>query len=455
MSSFNEDLKQNEAKLEERASYVIDYAKKLGADECSVGMAGYQGLSVSSRDAEVENVEFSKSSGLGITVYKDHKKGSASTTDLSTEALHNCVQSALAIASYSNPDEFAGIAEKELLCTEFKDLDLVSESKLTADDQVQFCIELEQMALDKKAQGIKKTDGADFNTGIYTGVFANSNGYCKASSSTFSVSSLVLLGEDDSKKMYRGYSSSIGFGPDELFSKERIVNEAIEKTQEKLNAHPVKTGVYNVIFHRNMVSSLWMALFGAISGGNLFRRRSFLCDSLNTQILNDYVTIHEDPFLKHKIGSRNSDGEGVRVKPCDIVKDGVLKEYLLGCYSARKLGMKSNGHASGTANIDISFGKDHTVGSFDELLKQAGEGFVITSLMGQGLDIISGNFSYGATGYYFKNGVKVHAVNEITIAGNLKDMLKNLALVAEDLDDRPRMINCGSVLIPNMTVSGT
>lgn len=451
MSSFFEDLKKNEERLQEIASSVVKYAKENGADECEVSVGGVKGLSVSSRDMEVENIEYNKDNGLDVTVYLNKKRGNASTTDLSADALHDCVKSAISIAGYSNEDPCAGVADKDLICTEFKELDLVFENDVDADFATDFAISLEKEAKAKKANGIKKSDGASFDSTLYTGVIANSNGFCHARSQSSVSSSIVLLGESYNK-MQRGSGYTIARELKDLYSKDQIVDEAIRKTLSKLNAKSVPTGKYNVIFSEGAAVSLWQIFAGAISGGALYRRSSFLCDKLNEQIFPEYVTIHEDPFIKKSIGARCYDADGVRVSAADIIKKGVLQEYLLGTYSARKLNLKSNGHASGIHNWFISFGADREY-DFDALLNKAGEGIVITDLMGQGMDMVSGNYSRGAAGYYFKDGKFVHAVDEITIAGNLKDMFMNMDAIGKDIDERYK-IKTGSILIPNMTVSG-
>lgn len=451
MSSFFEDLKNNEDRLQEIASSVVKFARDSGADECEVSVGGVKGLSVSSRDMEVENIEYNKDNGLDVTVYLNGRRGNASTTDLSKNALHDCVKSAISIAGYSDKDPCAGVADKDLICREFKDLDLVFENDVDADYAADFAISLEKEVKTRNSSGIKKSDGASFDSTLYTGVIANSNGFCHARSQSSVSSSIVLLGESDSK-MQRGSGFTVARELKDLYSKEKIVDEAVKKTLSKLNASTVPTGKYNVIFSEGAAVSLWQIFAGAITGGALYRRSSFLCDKLNKQVFPEFVTIHEDPFIKKSIGARCYDADGVRVCSSDIVRNGVLQEYLLATYSGRKLNLKSNGHASGIHNWFISFGTDIEY-AFDELLGKAGEGVVITDLMGQGVDMVSGNYSRGAAGYYFKDGKFVHAVDEITIAGNLKDMFMNMAAIGKDADERYK-IRTGSILIPDMTVSG-
>lgn len=450
MSSFFEDLKSKQASLEEISEAVVKDALKCGADECEVNIGGVKGLSVSSRDQDIENIEYNCDNGMSITIYKDKKSGSASTNDLSKDSIHEAVVSALNIAQYADVDDCSGLCDKDLICKDFKDLHLIFENQIDADYAAQKAIEIDTLAVENKIQGIKKSDGASFSSYLYTNVIANSNGFVKANSASSVSSGLTLLGVANDK-MQRGYGFSAVRDLKDLYAPERVVKEAIDRTLMKLNSQKVKTGKYNVIFSRSAVLSLWGHLASAIAGSALYRNSSFLCDSLGKTVLSKSVSIFEDPFVIKGNGSRNYDGDGVAVKASNIVKDGVLEEYLLATYSGRKLGMKSNGHASGTHNWFVTF-KDATT-SFDELLENVGEGIVVTDLMGQGVDMVSGNYSRGAEGYYFKDGKFVHAVDGITIAGNLKDMFMNMEAMADDYDERFK-VKTGSVLIRDMTVSG-
>ena len=252
--------------------------------------------------------------------------------------------------------------------------------------------------------------------------------------------------------MQRGSGYSVARSLEDLYEPNKVVKEAIDRTTSKLDSKSVPTGKYNVIFSRSAVASLWGMLASAISGGAIYRRSSFLCDKLGEQIFPNFVTVHEDPFVVKGLASRNFDGDGVFVTKSDLVSEGILRAYLLGCYSAKKLKLTSNGHASGIHNWFVSFDKAHTY-QFDDLLSSVNEGLVITDLMGQGIDMVSGNYSRGAEGYYFKNGKFEHAVDGITIAGNIKDMFMNMSAMATDIDERMK-IKTGSVLIPNLTVSG-
>lgn len=450
MSSFKKDLASEESRLENVSSDVVKFALDNGADECEVNIGAVKGLSVSCRDQDIENIEFNRDNGMSITVYKDKRSGAVSTNDLSLESIHEAVLSAINLAKYSDPDPCSGLCDKDLICDSFKDLNLVFENNVDADFAASKALELDKMAEDQKVKGIKKSDGSSFSSYLYTTVISNSNGFTKARSSSSVSADITMLGESDGK-MQRASGSSIARSIEDIYTSQRILDEAYEKTLLKLNSRKIATGKYNVIFTRSAVQSLWGSFSSAISGGALYRNRSFLCNYLGKQVLSDKISIYEDPFVLKGLGSRNYDSDGVRVTASDIVKDGMLEQYLLATYSSRKLGLKSNGHASGIHNWYISF-KDGTC-SFDELLSKAGEGVVVTGLMGQGIDLVSGNYSRGAEGYYFKDGKFVHAVDGITIAGNLKDMFLNMEAMADDFDERYK-IQTGSILIPDMTVSG-
>ena len=307
------------------------------------------------------------------------------------------------------------------------------------------------MACAALGSGIKGSDGSSFDSHVYSSAFANSNGFSAVKSSTLSSLSLTLLGEADGK-VQRGSGYSISRDYTKLDSLERMLDEAREKTLDKLNARPVRTGKYNVLFRHGAAVSLWGNLVSAISGGAIYRKSSFLCDALEQRILPEFLTIYENPFISGGLGSANFDNEGVRTSQSDIVKSGVLKQFLLASYSARKLKMKSNGHAGGIYNWFVTPDAAHSR-DFEDLLAEVGEGLVITSLMGQGVDLVSGNYSRGATGFYFKDGKRVHAVEEITVAGNLKDMFAHIALIGTDVDERYKL-RSGSVLIPSLAVSG-
>ncbi|MBQ9273917.1 MAG: metalloprotease PmbA [Succinivibrio sp.] len=450
-TSLIERCRTEERHLQDIAAKTVEIARSCGADECEVSVGGARGLDVSSRGGELENIEFNRDKAMDITVFKGKRRGSASTTDLSEESLTESVKAALSIASFTDEDPCAGLCDPDLQCTKFKELALLDDALDDPDAAASYAVALERLVLENKPEGIKDSDGSEVQSTVYSGALANSQGFCAARSASLVHASLKLLGQDE-QKMQHGYGFSLARSPQGLLPPEEIAREAVDRTLGKLNARPVKSGRYQVIFSRNAVNSLWHNFIGAISGGAQYRKTSFLCGKLGERVLPEYVGIFEDPLRPGDWGSANYDGEGVGVRPLDIVKDGVLAEYLLATYSARKLKLRSNGHCGGIYNWFVNFDREHTR-SFDELLSEVGEGLVITELMGQGVDLASGTYSRGAAGYYFKNGQREHAVEEITVAGNLKDMLGTLALTASDIDERYK-IRSGSVLLPDLAVSG-
>ncbi|HAH70613.1 MAG TPA: metalloprotease PmbA [Succinivibrionaceae bacterium] len=449
---FFTDIKEREQRLQHIANEAVSKALSAGADSCAAVSASAQGISVSSRDGEVENLEFNRDNELSITVYKNNRRGSASTTDLSPEALEQTATAAVALAEFSDEDDCAGLPDADLLCKEFRDLKVLYPGFNSPDDAVKLAVDLDRYGLSFKTDGIKGSDGSSADYSVYTNCLANSSGFCRASSSSICSAGLTLLGEKDGK-MQRGSGFTVARDPLKMHQLAEVADEAYKKTTGKLGAVSVKTGKYNVIFSRSAVQSLLGNFAQAISGNAIYRRGSFLCDFLGKKVMPQYVSLLEDPFIEGSFGAANCDGEGVRVNKSLLIKDGILQDYLLSSYSARKLKMRTNGHSGGIYNWFLNFDESHTR-SFDDLLKDAGEGLVIDELMGQGVDLASGNYSRGAAGYYFKNGKREYAVSEITVAGNLKDMFLNMALIGNDVDKRYK-VQTGSILIPEITVSGS
>ncbi len=450
--SFADEVTKLEKNFKEQAEKALALAKKGGALECEVVIEGTLGLDVSTRHGEVENIEFNKSSGMEVIVYKDGRRGSASTTDFSAAALNDTVEAALSIASYADKDPCAGIADQDLLCTEEKDLKLLYDIFEDPAPALKRASDLEKLALSYTGTDIKDTDGADCESILNVRVLGNSHGFLKSTAGTCYYNSMTLIGEKDGR-MQRGYGYTISRDEKGLWPVETVCEEALERTRAKLGAVKCATKRCNVIFSKQAALSLWGHLLSAVSGSAVYRKATFLADKLGEKILPSFVTLHEDPFVIKGLGSFNFDLEGVRVRENDIIKDGILDMYLLSTYTGRKLGQRSNGHAGGVGNLFVN-AKESYVRDFEDLLKEAGEGLVITDLMGQGVDLVSGNYSRGALGYYFKNGTKVHPVEEITVAGNLREMFLNIALLGNDRDPRTR-IQSGSILIPDLTVSGT
>lgn len=432
--------------LEQAVSTALELAK-VSSDGAEVAVTKTTGISVSTRYGEVENVEFNSDGALGITVYYQNRKGSASSTDLSPEAIKRTVQAALDIARFTSPDPFAGVADRELLAFDAPDLDLFHPTEIDADRAIELAARAEQAAL-KADSRITNTEGGSFNSHVGIKVFGNSHGmlqgYC---SSRHSLSSCVIA--EANGDMERDYAYTIGRAMEDLKSPESVGEECARRTLSRLSPRKLSTMKAPVLFAAEVATGLFGHLVGAISGGSVYRKSTFLLDSLGQQILPEWLTIEEHPHLLKGLASTPFDSEGVRTERRDIIKDGVLQNWLMTSYSARKLGLQSTGHAGGIHNWRIA-GQGH---SFDDLLKQLGTGLVVTELMGQAVSALTGDYSRGASGFWVENGVIQYPVSEITIAGNLKDMWRNMVTIGSDIETRSN-IQCGSILLPEMKIAG-
>ena len=432
--------------LEQAGSQALELAAGK-ADGAEVAVSKTTGISVSTRYGEVENVEFNSDGALGITVYHQNRKGSASSTDLSPDAIARTVQAALDIARYTSPDPCAGVADKELLAFDAPDLDLFHPAEVDADRAIELAARAEEVAL-KADKRITNTEGGSFNSHYGIKVFGNSHGMLQSYCSTrHSLSSCVIAEQDGD--MERDYAYTIGRAIEDLRSPEWVGEECAQRVLSRLAPRKLSTMKAPVIFAREVATGLFGHLVGAIAGGAVYRKSTFLLDSLGKQILPEWLTIEEHPHLLKGLASTPFDSEGVRTERRDIVKDGVLQQWLLTNYSARKLGLTSTGHAGGIHNWRIN---GRGLG-FDALLKEMGTGLVVTELMGQGVSGITGDYSRGAAGFWVENGVIQYPVSEITIAGNLKDMWRNIVTIGDDIETRSN-IQCGSVLLPEMKIAG-
>ncbi|OSN10728.1 metalloprotease PmbA [Lonsdalea iberica] len=432
--------------LEQAVAQALELAR-AGSDAAEVAVTKTTGIGVSTRYGEVENVEFNSDGALGITVYHQQRKGSASSTDLSPEAIARTVQAALDIARYTSVDPFAGPADEALLAFDAPDLDLFHPAELDAERGIELAARAEQSALQADDR-ITNTEGGSFNSYHGVKVFGNSHGmlqsYC---SSRHSMSSCVIAGEGGN--MQRDYAYTIGRALGDLETPEWVGQECARRTLSRLAPRKLSTMQAPVMFSAEVATGLFGHLVGAISGSSVYRKSTFLLDQLGQQILPEWLTIRELPHLRKGLASTPFDSEGVRTQERDIVKDGVLQTWLMTSYAARKLGMQSTGHAGGIHNWRIAgHGLD-----FDGMLREMGTGLLVTELMGQGVSGVTGDYSRGAAGFWVENGQIQYPVSEITIAGNLKDMLRNIVTVGGDIETRSN-IQCGSVLLPAMKIAG-
>ncbi|MBS9430049.1 MULTISPECIES: metalloprotease PmbA [Photorhabdus] len=443
---ITDQIAEQRKQLENAVSQALELAK-AGCDAAEVAVNKTTGISVSTRFGEIENVEFNSDGALGITVYHQQRKGSASSTDLSPDAIARTVQAAIDIARYTSQDPCAGPADKTLLAFEAPDLELFHPTELDADNAIELAARAEQAALQADKR-ITNTEGGSFNSHYGIRVFGNSHGmlqsYC---SSRHSMSSCVIAELDGD--MERDYAYTISRRFEDLKSPEWVGQECARRALSRLSPRKLPTMKAPVLFAAEVATGLFGHLVGAISGSSIYRKSSFLLDHLGKQILPSWLTIEERPHLPAGLASSPFDSEGVSTNNRDIIKDGVLQTWLLTSYSARKLGMASTGHAGGIHNWCIAGqGQD-----FAGLLRQMGTGLVVTELMGQGVSAVTGDYSRGAAGFWVENGEIQYPVSEITIAGNLKDMWANMVTIGNDIETRSN-IQCGSILLPEMSIAG-
>ncbi len=440
---------QNSEQIESfknQVQYALDEAKKQGASAAEVALSTSNGLSVSARLGDVETIEHDCSQGLGLTVYFGQRKGSASSTDLSLKSIQATVKAACSIAKFSNEDKFSGLPDPELLATEFPDLELNHPWAIETEHAIKLAIECEQAACNFHPE-ISNSDGATINSHQGIKIFGNSIGFLHGQQATrHAISCSVIAQRSDD--MQTNYWYSVVRNADDLENGIEIGKKAAKRALERLGSHQLTTRNAPVLYSPEMASSLLASLMGAISGGSLYRKSTFLLDSLKTQIFPNFVHIHEQPYLKNSLGSAAYDGEGVATRNHDIVADGILKSYLLSTYSAKKLGMQTTGNAGGVHNLTIDSGSD----DFNALLKKLNTGLLVTELMGQGVNCMTGDYSRGAAGFWVENGEVLYPVDEITIAANLKDMFKNLVAIGNDIDTRGN-IRTGSILIEQMSIA--
>ena len=430
-----------------RVEQVLSLAKSLGADGAEVAMSRQQGLSVGTRLGEVENVEFTNDGALGITVYQDGRKGSASTADLSEKALAEAVEAAVNIAKYTSVDECSGLANKELLAFDAPDLDLYHPEVLTTEQAIAIAKSCEEAGLSVDSR-VTNSDGATLASYEGFKVYGNSNGFLAGYPSSRHSLSCVVIASDDND-MHRDYAYSVDRQYKNLLSPEAIGKKAAQEAVARIGAKKLSTRKVPVMFRADIANTFWGHFIAAISGGNLYRKSSFLVDALGQEVFPEFLTIAEKPHLKQALASSPFDSEGVKTIDRNIIAQGQLETYLLTSYSARKLGLTTTGHAGGIHNWLVSANG----GDFEAMLKTLGTGLLVTELMGQGVNIVNGDYSRGAAGFWVENGQIAYPVTEITIAGNLTDMFKNIVAVGSDTDYHGS-IRTGSIIIGEMQIAG-
>ena len=428
---------------------ALDTAKKSGASQAEVDASLSKGLSVTVRLGEVETVEYQRDRGLGITVYFGTRKGSASTADLGDESVRETVAKACAIARHTALDDCAGLADPDLLARDFPDLQLDFPWEITPDEAVVLARECESAGLAVDTR-LGNSEGASVGSQRGVRVYGNSHGFLAgdcASSHSLSCVLLAQTGED----MQRDYWYSSARDPKDLEDAASIGRHAAARAIARLGARRLPTGKAPVLFAPEVARGFIGHFIGAIRGGAQYRKASFLLGAAGQQVFPSWVQMHERPRLPKAFASANWDGEGVRTRDRELVRDGVVDGYLLGSYSARKLGLRSTGNAGGLHNLLV----DPSAGAPDQaaLLRQMGKGLLVTELMGQGVNGVTGDYSRGATGFWVEGGELAYPVHEITIAGNLKELYPNVVAIGGDVDLRGG-IRMGSLLVDGFTIAG-
>ena len=437
--------------VKQRVNDAMVMAKSLGADGAEVAMSRQQGLSVSTRLGEVENVEFTSDGALGITVYKEGRKGSASTADLSEKALKQAIEAAVNIAKYTSVDDCSGLADKELLAMNPEDLDLYHPKVLSTEDAISLAKECEDTAL-AYDERISNSDGATLASFEGFKVYGNSHGQLVGYPSTRHNLSCVMIA-NEGEDMQRDYAYTVSREFDAMESAVKIGQQSSIEALSRLGAHKLATTKVPVMFRADIANSIFGHYIAAISGGNLYRKSSFLMDSIDKQVFPEFLSVSERPHLKKALASSAFDSEGIATVDREIITDGRLTTYLLTSYSGRKLGMQSTGHAGGIHNWQLGIKESGQGGDFDAMLKTLGTGLLVTELMGQGVNVVTGDYSRGAAGFWVENGEIAYPVDEITIAGKLQDMFAGILAIGNDIDMRGS-IRTGSIIVNEMQVAG-
>ncbi len=437
----------DQARLRQIVEDVLKYAREQGASACETEASEGVGQTVTVRLGEVETIEYNRDKSIGVTVYIGQRRGHASTSDFSPQAMRATADAALSIARFTASDDYAGLADADLLARDIPDLDLYHPWDLPVERAIELAQACESaaFAVDKR---VDNSEGATVSLQQSQFAYGNSLGFRGGyPSSRHWISCAVIAGTGDAMQRDDWYVSARD--PLELEAPEKIGSIAGERAIRRLGAKKIATMQVPVLFEAPVAATLLGHFASAVSGGSLYRKSSFLVDSLGRQVFAPLVEISDDPHLPKGLASGPFDEEGVASRLRKVVAAGVVEGYFLGSYSARKLGMKSTGNAGGTYNLTL---KD-TGQDLPQLLKDMGRGLLVTEMLGQGINMVTGDYSRGAAGYWVENGAIAYPVQEITIAGNLKEMFRGIVAAGNDVVKRGSR-QCGSVLIERMTVAG-
>jgi PmbA protein len=434
--------------LQQQVEQIVAEAKRQGATACEVAVSLEQGLSTTVRQREVETVEFNRDQGFGITLYVGHRKGSASTSASGPDAIRETVAAALAIAKHTSEDEASGLADAALMAKDQPDFDLYHPWDITPEQAIERALICEAAAFDADSR-IKNADGTTLNVHQGCRVYGNSHGFIGGYASTRHSLSCVMIAEGEGQ-MQRDYWYDVNRRGELLMDARLIGQKAAERAASRLGARPVPTCEVPVLFSAELAGGLFGSFMGAISGGNLYRKSSFLEGAIGQRLFPEWMTIDERPHLVGAMGSSAFDGDGLATYAKPFVENGDLVSYILSTYSGRKLGLPSTANAGGVHNLFVSHGTEDQAA----LIRRMGRGLLVTELMGSGLNMVTGDYSRGAAGFWVENGEIQFPVQEVTIAGNMRDMFKQIVAVGSDLELRSN-IRTGSVLIEKMMVAGS
>lgn len=442
-----DDSQARIARLESTAQRLLDLARQQGASQAEVSCSESRGLNVGVRMGEVETVESNQDRGIGVTVYFGQKKGSASTGDVRNESLVATVAQACAIAKHTEDDVAAGLADADLMAKDLREFDTWHPADVTADDAVVRALACEAAgrAVDSR---IGNSDGASFGSGQSLGVYANSHGFVGAERDThFSLGCALIAGQGDAMQRDGWYSTALSM--DGVEDAASVGRQAAERALSRLDPRSVPTTNMPVIFSAEVARSLIGHYVSAVSGGSLYRRASFLLDSVGQRVFPEWFGIVEDPFMPRGFRSASFDGEGVATRRSPLIEAGIVQRYVLGSYSARKLGLQTTANAGGVHNLDVTSNTDN----LQTMVGGQSRALLVTELMGQGINLITGDYSRGAAGFMIENGELAYPVDGITIAGNLRAMFEAIEAVGADIDPRSH-IRTGPILVGKMTVAG-
>lgn len=434
-------------RLRDIVQQVLNSAKAKGVDQAEAVASEDWGLSVTARQRDVETVEHNHDRGVTLTVYVNGAKGSANSADFSQKSIAETVDTAVSIARHTESDPCNGLADAELMAKEARDLDLWHPRDLSTDDAIAMAIEAESAALDYDP-AISNSEGGSVSSHAAISIYANSHGFLGHYQSTRHGASVVCIaGEGDGMERDWWYTSARS--ANDLEALQSVGVRAAQRTLKRLNARQVKTCQAPVLFVPEVARGLIGHLVGAVRGTNLYRRSSFLLDAKGESIFPEFVTISERPFLERGFGSSCFDSEGVATRERELIDQGVLTGYVLASYSARRLGLQTTGNGGGVHNLILKPGSD----DFDALVTGMDKGLIVTEVMGQGVNLVTGDYSRGASGYWVENGEIQYPVSEITVAGNLRQMFQQIEALGSDMDERSNIRN-GSILVGQMTIAG-